>query len=123
MLLRAFRLVSSRQVALRARREVIGSKGALFDLGLRFGDRFAHLEGDETRVAIRPLAEELGERSHRNSALADRALAPPEVRVVRLGEGHLDLVGPERVERRDHFLGRRIDCGYLCDGGGHMDRG
>jgi hypothetical protein len=106
-----------------ALREVFASKGALFDLGSRFGDRLPHLERREAGVALGALPEERGERAHRDGPLCDRTVAPLEECVVGLGDRHLDLVGAKRVERRDNFLGRRIHRADLPDRCRHMTRG
>ena len=111
------------EVARRGRGEVLAGPGALLDLGSGLDDRFAHLQRGEARVAVDPLPQEPGEGAHGDGALRDRTLAPGQKRVVRLGKGHLDLVRPKRVARRDHFLGRRIYRGDLAHRRCHMNRG
>src|SRR5438552_4283085 len=103
--------------------EMVGAEGAFLDLGLRLDDGLPHLERREPGVTLGALSEECRERAHRNGSFGDGTLAPFEERFVALGEGHLDLVAPERVERRDDFLGRRVHRADLADGRRHIGRG
>ena len=102
---------------------MVSAEGAFLDLGLRLDDGLPHLERREPGVTLGALSEQSRERAHRNGSFGDRTVAPFEERVVGLGEGHLDLVAPERVERRDDFLGRRVHRADLADGGRHIGRG
>ena len=111
------------KVAGGVQREMLGAERAFLDLGLRLVDRLSHLERRQARVPVGALSEERGERAHRDCSFRDGPVAPLEERVVGLGQGHLDLVGAERVERRDDLSGRRIYRLYLADGGRHFSRG
>ena len=111
------------EVAGGVQREMLGAERAFLDLGLRLVDRLSHLERRQARVPVGALSEERGERAHRDCSFRDGPVAPLEERTVGLGQGHLDLVGPERVERRDDLSGRRIYRLYLADGGRHFSRG
>jgi len=111
------------EVAGGVQREVLGAERAFLDLGLRLVDRLSHLERRQARVPVGALSEERGERAHRDCSFRDGPVAPLEERVVGVGQGHPDLIGAERVERRDDLSGRRIYRLYLADGGRHFSRG
>ena len=111
------------EVAGGAPREMLGAERAFLDLGLRLVDRLSHLERRQARVPVGARSEERGERAHRDCSFRDGPVAPLDERVVGVGQGHPDLIGAERVERRDDLSGRRIYRLYLADGGRHFSRG
>ena len=95
---------------LRVLGEELAAQGALLDLGLGLGDRLAHLERHEARVAIASFAQQRRETVHRHGTFGERARAPRDERVLRAGDRVLDLLSCVRVERAQDLVGRWIDA-------------
>ena len=87
-----------REVLDRVLRVMVATHRALLYLSASLGDRLSHLLRDQPRVAVRALAQELGEPPHAAAALGDGPAAPGLERVLGVGHGRRDLLGRERLE-------------------------